>query len=467
MQHRHQSGPRSSFATSFSGAGPPAQEPLRGDWRDCHISWIPKPSKKPLSVSDLRPIGLQCPSSKALSGVLRDFLLTTLWKDIAPLPQFAYTKQRGTADALFRVHAHFAEVAQLLQQNTVNRFQLKQGRRAAKCLGGCSLSLDLRKAFDGVSRPLVYETLVQHGVPTEVINAIQQLHLGSQYKYAVGAHAGGTQTTSGIKQGCRLAPFLWIYFTVAYLGRLATLRDLQWVLRTLTLFADDVWGSWIIRQASDFRAVLQDLELMLSTLEAMHLTVNYRKTAVLLKLVGPEAAQLLKDHTSYRAGQLHLHLQVSGRPCTLPVRTHHEYLGTVVSYADRVSRNVRKSQQAGQTRQQALRRVLNGHHVLSAKHRISLWRSCVYSSALYSLPCVGCHDKSLAALDSALVKHLRAILRIPSHISHLTNAAVWQQAQLDRPVVAITQQLQAHLERLRLRRSWTLSALCLLTSNGS
>ena len=55
----------------------PAQEPLRGDWRDCYISWIPKPAKKPLSVSDLRPIGLQCPSSKALSGVLREFLFKT------------------------------------------------------------------------------------------------------------------------------------------------------------------------------------------------------------------------------------------------------------------------------------------------------------------------------------------------------------------------------------------------------
>ena len=426
----------------------PAQEPLRGDWRDCYISWIPKPTKKPLSVSDLRPIGLQCPCSKALSGVLREFLLKTLQTDIAPLPQFAYTKQRGTADALFRVHAHFAEVANLLAQNVVNRFQKQQGKKAARCLGGCSLSLDLSKAFDGVSRPMVYDTLAQHGVPSEVINAIQQLHLSSTYKYTVGTHVGGTQTTNGIKQGCRLAPFLWSYFTAAYLRRIINLRELQWVLQTLTLFADDIWVNWVIKKASDFRKVVQDLELLLTTLEAMHLTVNFRKTAVLLKLVGSDAAGLLKEFTSYQAGQLHLHLTVSGRHCTIPARTHHEYLGTVVSYADRVSRNVRKRQQAGQARQQAIRRVLNGHHILSDRHRISLWRSCVYSSALYSLPCVGCHDKSLAALDSALVRHLRAILRIPAHLSHVTNSMVWQQAQLDRPVVTVTRQLKAHLDRL-------------------
>ena len=122
--------------------------------------------------------------------MLREFLLKHLQSDIAPLPQFAYTKQRGTADALFRVHAHFDEVVHLLAQNVVNRFQKQQGKKAARCLGGCSLSLDLSKAFDGVSRPMVYDTLAQHGVPSEVINAIQQLHLHSVYKYAVGTQVG-------------------------------------------------------------------------------------------------------------------------------------------------------------------------------------------------------------------------------------------------------------------------------------
>ena len=210
--------------------------------------------------------GCHVPPAKHFQGycVLREFLLQTLQTDIAPLPQFAYTKRRGTADALLRCMPTLLKWHSCSPKMWVNRFQIKQGKRAARCLGGCSLSLDLSKAFDGVSRPMVYETLAQHGVPTEVINAIQQLHLSSTYKYAVGTHVGGTQTTNGIKQGCRLAPFLWSYFTAAYLRRMTSLRDLAWVLRTPTLFADDIWGSWIIRQASDFRGVVQDLELLLT-----------------------------------------------------------------------------------------------------------------------------------------------------------------------------------------------------------
>ncbi|CAE7628398.1 jockey\pol [Symbiodinium sp. CCMP2456] len=287
------------------------------------------------------------------------------------------------------------------------------------------------------------------GVAAEVINAVQQLHLRAEHHYSVGAHKGGTSTTNGIKQGCKIAPYLWCYFTTAFLERLIAARDLHWVLATLTLFADDVWGNWVIRQVSDFTRAMQDLELLLTTLEAMHLQINFKKTAILLKLVGRGAERVLLQHTSYQAGQRRLHLQVSGRRCVIPIREQHEYLGTVVSYTGRVSGNVRKRQKAAQGRQQAIRRALNGQHALLAAHRVSLWRSCVYTSALYSLPFVGCHERSLEALDRALVKHLRAILRIPAHISHITNTEVWAQAQVDRPLVAILRQLKAHVDKRR------------------
>ena len=75
---------------------PPAQQPLQADWRDCYIRWLPKPNKKPVSVDALRPIGLQCPSTKALAGTLKQQLLDILLPAMASLPQFAYLKQRGT-----------------------------------------------------------------------------------------------------------------------------------------------------------------------------------------------------------------------------------------------------------------------------------------------------------------------------------------------------------------------------------
>ena len=164
------------------------------------------------------------------------------------IPQFAYTRQRGTADALLRVHAHFEQVSTILQSNVVDRFQKRLGRRASRCAGGCSLSLDLSKAFDSVSRPLLYQSLSSHGVEASVINAVQQLHQFAAYRFEVGTHTGATCTSNGIKQGCKIAPYLWCFFMLEFVERLQHQRDAEWIARVLTLFADDVWGSWPIRQ---------------------------------------------------------------------------------------------------------------------------------------------------------------------------------------------------------------------------
>ena len=206
-----------------------------------------------------------------------------------------------------------------------------------------------------------------------------------------------------------------------------------------------------VRKRKDFDDAKSDIELVLTVLEAMHLHINFRKTAVLLRLVGKDAKRILQQHTSQQAGQTHLHLEVSGRHCTVPVKLQHEYLGTAVAYQGRISGNMRKRQQAGQLRYQAIRRTLVGRHILSTEHRISLWRSCVSTSLMYSVPFVGCHPKSLLSLDKSMTKHLRAILRKPAHIGHDTNHHIWTLAQVDRPHVQALRLLEAHLTKLKCK----------------
>ena len=59
---------RRHFLQGKSGA-------LQGDGKDTHVVWLPKPSKQPITVANMRPIGLQCPSSKALAMALRKAVL--------------------------------------------------------------------------------------------------------------------------------------------------------------------------------------------------------------------------------------------------------------------------------------------------------------------------------------------------------------------------------------------------------
>ncbi|CAE7920807.1 unnamed protein product, partial [Symbiodinium necroappetens] len=112
------------------------------------------------------------------------------------------------------------------------------------------------------------------------------------------------------------------------------------VQQVLTLFADDVWGAWEIRSARDLDQAIADVSLVLEALETLSMTINYSKTAILLKLVGKDARRLKQKHTFMKAGQLHLRVSVHGRECGIPIKDQHEYLGTIVTYRHRHQRNM-------------------------------------------------------------------------------------------------------------------------------
>ncbi|OLQ10177.1 RNA-directed DNA polymerase from mobile element jockey [Symbiodinium microadriaticum] len=426
---------------------------LEADWKDSYVVWIPKPNKPPVNVASLRPIGLTSPASKALAGSLRTPLLDHLQSRLKVLPQFAYAQQRGTADAVAKAHQHFHEVDGLLQRTKANRFQQQAGLRHRKCAGGLSLSLDLSRAFDGVTRSHIYQAMQAQGVPPDVITIVQQLHKDAQYKFQVSDIKGSTVSTNGIKQGCVIAPYLWNYFTLAFLAILESHRDLDWLQRVLSLFADDVWGAWLITSKSDLETALADVSLILSTLENLNMTINYSKTAILLKLAGKDASRIRRAHTFMKAGQLHLKLTVNDRECSIPIKEQHEYLGTIVTYSNRLERNMTHRIKACQLRYQGLRKLLNGSHHLSTQHRIRLWRACVCTSVLYSQHIVGVTWHTLQRLTTLLTRHLRAIMRIPAHLTHISNHAVWTRAQLPMPGWQLQHSLHMHQQKLLAKQA--------------
>ncbi|CAE7243260.1 Pol, partial [Symbiodinium necroappetens] len=362
---------------------------VEGDWKDTSVIWLPKPSKKPTSVASMRPIGLQNPATKSFASALKVSVMEHLAPMVRELPQYAYLPNRGTTDALLKVHQHFEDTAALLASNRLDRFQQKAGKQRLTCIGGFSLSLDLSSAFDGVHRPTAYQTMLQHGVDRTTVNIIQSLHQQARYHFTVGTHTACVCTTNGIKQGCTIAPSIWAFFTVAVMLKMTEARSMQWLQQVCTLFADDCWGSWLIKSERDVARAIADIAHIICVLEDFQLRVNYQKTAVLLRLEGKHAQRALNSCTIEKDGTTYLEVHIRGESRLLPIKSQHEYLGTAVTYHHRQDANTQKRMQAGQLRYQDIRRVLNGRHVLTIRQRTSLWRSCIYSSLTYSIPVVG------------------------------------------------------------------------------
>ncbi|CAE6934633.1 Pol [Symbiodinium natans] len=424
---------------------------LQDELHDAYITLVPKPQKPAIAVENLRPIGLQCPSAKLIAGLLRQSLLEVLLPLITNLPQYAYAKHRGTFDALLRVHLHFEDASVLLRTNRVNRFQQHSGRKQHACVGGLSLSLDLSRAYDLTSRPIVYGTLAQHGVTQDTITIIKQLHRDAQYIFRSGDTTGGQPTTNGLKQGCCIAPFLWSFYTIALMHALQDKLGPQWLQKTLVLFADDHWCHWLVKNKKDWDDAINELVVVLETLTTFKMSINYRKTAILVRLEGKQAKAILHEHTRLKNGVRHLVITVHGEEQLIPVKDEHEYLGTKVTYQHRLDKNLAHRVQAGQAKYIALRKPLNGKHHLTIHHRTRLWLACVSTSMLYSLSAVGITKHGLERLTKACTKHLRAIQKQPAHVTRIPNRDIWTQAGLDMPGSLLLTALQRFQQNLLIK----------------
>ncbi|CAE7683045.1 Pol, partial [Symbiodinium necroappetens] len=264
---------------------------------------------------------------------------------------------------------------------------------------------------------------------------------------------GRHTTTNGLKQGCCIAPFLWSFYTVAVMHTLRDKLGSEWLQQALVLFADDHWCQWIIKSKADFEHCLAQLTVVLETLLDFKMSVNYKKTAVLLRLEGKQAKAVMREHTRKKNGETSLCIMVKGQEQLIPVKETHEHLGTKVTYHHRLDRNLGHRLQSGQAKYQALRKVLNGHHSLHVNYRLRLWAACVQTSKHYSLPAVGLTRSGLEKLTTASTKQIRAIQKLPSHLTRTTNNQVWQQAGMLKPGQALLQALQRFRAALQRRTS--------------
>ena len=90
------------------------------------------------------------------------------------------------------------------------------------CAGGISFSLDLAGAFDSVPRRLLAQRLFCLGISHDVIHVLMAFHHEARYWTSIAGHRTSVTTTQGIKQGCKIAPFLFVSFNHGHGATAAT-----------------------------------------------------------------------------------------------------------------------------------------------------------------------------------------------------------------------------------------------------
>ncbi|OWZ04937.1 reverse transcriptase [Phytophthora megakarya] len=177
--------------------------------------------------------------------------------------------------------------------------------------GSIAVMLDFKKAYDSLSRVFLHRALRRHGYPPRFVAAVKELHLGTSTKFLVNGHQSrAVPITSGIRQGCPLAPMLF----VLAIDALYRAIDNHGELRGVTLQSDA--GTVDLRvsgYADDTAIFLQTAESMPQLLDllsnfgaASGLQLNQSKTMVVaLSSEGPRSCSPLPAPLQYLNRQDH------------------------------------------------------------------------------------------------------------------------------------------------------------------
>ena len=128
------------------------------------------------------------------------------------------------------------------------------------------------------------------------------------------------------------------------------------------------------------------------------------------------------------------------RRCDIPIKSTHVYLGIVLTYGMYEEETMKHRLRLAAVHKHRLSRILQGRGGLTRPQRLRLWRVAIATSMMYATHVVGLTQASFRSLHVMMVRHLRAIMQSPRHLT--------QEARLGLP----TRISRAMLPRMLLHR---------------
>ena len=424
-------------------------------WKQAWLTFISKPNKPPDRLAHLRPLALQEPIGKCVLGLLNQCLANQLRPYIQEWPQFAFSAHRSPLDAIRRVVLHCKRTRQLigLHRRTVHQI-FTAGISHVVC-GGIQLYVDVHQAFDRIPRQPLFDFLRTLDIDTGLLALIAEWHSSTEYLIWHEQAAHPVQTGRGVRQGCRIAPTLWLSYTLALFREVSNRVSSEWVRACLTMFADDLHAGETFTTAAQLHTAIQNFGHLLDAMEHMGLMIALDKTFVLIHICGTNSRSIRKQVIQTdQIGQFIEVPRANGTKTKLRIRHHAKYLGVTLNYTNSEWLTFQTRQKAAQITFQRLKKWLC-QRKLSLRSRLQMWQSCVFMSLVYGLFAVDVTLPILQKTQSLIFGMYRKILRNFSQQTGHTHAMILETYGLQHPLTL----LQRAVESLQSTLSQRLSQL--------
>ena len=415
---------------------------LQDEWHKVQLHLIPKIShvKDP---KHLRPIALLHPGNKLLASMIARQVQHKVARYLDCVPQWAYLPSRSTHDALLSVCAHLNQVRGLIQAHSSTLPQRFLGAKRPRMLGGVSISLDVKKAFDSLSHSFLRESMLDADFTPQEIDLILHLHSQACLRIGQPGQTSDVYLGTGVRQGCSLSPLLWALSTGRFYRLYQDALKQQNLPEGLTnIFADDVFSSWLFKTPGEFKAALRSIGVLVQTLQRVGLALSQDKTVILLATTGTSAASILQKVKRNIEQAPHLEIRVGTERMFFKIASSHVYLGAVITYRNFELTNLKSRMQKAWGCFWRLHHLLI-HRALSLKTRVRLWQTCVFSVLRYSLHSMGLPPQGPTMIRQAVSRQLRLIARSPAHLWHTTTDEIYRRVQVEDPWHTLCRQFTA------------------------
>ncbi len=389
-------------------------EVLPEDLRDAVIVTIYKRKGDRSECGNYRGISLLSTAGKILARIMNN-RLRPVAENILPETQSGFRPSRGTTDMIFTIR-------QLQEKCREQHLPLYMA------------FIDLTKAFDSVSRELLWEVLSTYGCPDKYIRILRLLHDDMRATVRVGNdNSDSFQVRSGVKQGCVIAPTLFSIFiaTITHIIKEDLPPGIEIVYRTdgglfniarLKSKRKTSTSSLIEFQYADDNCVAALSEYHLQQILTafnhaylkLGLTVNTKKTQVIYQ---PPPDKAHRTQPTVELGET-----------VLENVDHFPYLGShLSSRADLDDEIQHRLKCAGTAFGRLKQRVFQDHDICTDT-KMRVYKAVVIPTLLYASETWTTYRRHLKTLEKFHQRCLRSILNV-SWEDRRTNTSVLKEAE--------------------------------------
>ena len=216
---------------------------------------------------------------------------------------------------------------------------------------------------------------------------------------------------------------------------------------SMDYYADDTLYHSTFESEQELVMAIRQVESLFECLAQAGLDINDSKTQVLLQIRGTHAKQALKKYTECRKGDRFLRLSAFKQQRWIPICAQAKYLGAQLSYDGFADATVHHRIVSARATYGRLRRILTSRSSMSVRARVQLWRACVGAALFYAIDSSGVTLSGLRKIRVLVQKHLRAITRSPTHLTHLSNQALLDKFGVPEPGAYIRDRVSKLVDR--------------------